>query len=125
MKKFASLLIILFSLSVAANAQQQESTTINLRPGGYWSIYIKNKQGGVFNGAFAADTRVEVYILDDSNYNAWLNNQSFSSVYSSQRTTRGTFNYRLGKGIWHLVVSNRFSYIASKTVNLNYLARSY
>lgn len=125
MKKFASLVIILFCISTATNAQQQQTTTINLNPGDYWQTNINNKQGGSFIGAFASDTDVEVYILDNGNYAAWLNGKSFSSVYSSQRTSRGNFNVRLGRGPWYLVVSNKFSFIASKTVNLVYTPRSY
>lgn len=121
MKKFALFGLLLICLSITVKAQAQQ-TTINLKPGGYWRIDRDFKRVGNFYGSFAASSPVEVYILDYTNYLAWLKGESFNSAYTSQRTSDGKFNVKLGKGTWFLVVSNTFSWVASKTVGLSYAA---
>jgi hypothetical protein len=121
MKKFALLTALLLCLSIGASAQYQK-LTLNLKPGGHWQTSRNFTRVGNFVGAFDSNTDVEVYVLDTYNFAAWSRGESFSSVYSSGRTSKGNFDVRLGKGIWYFVVSNKFSYISSKTVGIAYSA---
>jgi hypothetical protein len=138
--KFGLTIILLASMTLAvscssgisANKQALVSQTSNLVSGittvkaqGYYDNYFSIDAGAMQNvtvsGSFktsgGSGNDVEVFIMDDQAFTNWSNGQKVSALYDSGQTTAGNIDTRLSSsGIYHLVLSNTFSMIASKDV---------
>lgn len=113
---------------------------VNLTTGGVWQYDLFMPVSGRCVGAFTAYDAsddlnrtaanvlskyvdrpkgdIEVLILDYFQYAAWLKGRSNSPLYSSRPQLSGRFAVDLDAGYYKLVLSNRHSKFAPKTVDL-------
>jgi hypothetical protein len=68
--------------------------------------------------ASGGNNDIEVLVLEESQYLNWENGHKFDATYSSGRVTAGKLKIQLPQepGTYHVVFSNRFSYITNKAV---------
>jgi hypothetical protein len=71
-------------------------------------------------GTFSAtggNNDIEVFVLEESQYLNWQNGLKFAATYISGRVTSAKLKIQLPEtGTYHVVFSNRFSYITNKAV---------
>ena len=123
MKKIAVLFSFLFLFGVSQTfAQRQMEKAIAIGAGEYFILRISPDKTETVNGRFQArggsGNDVEVYILDEDGLENWKNGHSTPTYYNSERKTVGTFNVTLNRGVYYLIISNKFSSFSSKAVTL-------
>ncbi len=123
MKKNVVLFLFLFLFGVSQTmAQRQIEKAIAIGAGEYWFLQLAPDATETINGRFQARggsaNDVEVFILDEDGLENWKNGHSTPTYYNSGRKTVGTFNVTLNKGVYYLIISNKFSIISSKAVTL-------
>lgn len=75
---------------------------------------------GSFTASGGSGNDVEVFIMDDTNFTNWKNGHSYAAIYTSGRVTTDSINVAItASGNYHLVYSNTFSWISTKTVSTN------
>ena len=72
---------------------------------------------GSFTASGGSGNDIEVLILNDISYRNWMNGDMVADLYHSGKVTIDTFNVPITvSGTYHLVYSNEFSIISTKTV---------
>lgn len=123
MKRIYLFLGLFFLLAISVNAQEVAAErAITVKAGGYtWFDYSFN-QPTTLKGRFRAQgggrNDIEVYIMDDDNFENWKNGNQANTYYNSGRVTVANFNVTLPKGNYHLVFNNKFSVITPKAVTI-------
>jgi hypothetical protein len=84
-------------------------------------VVTATMKSATVEGTFTAsggNNDIEVFVLDESQYMNWQNGHKFDATYTSGRVTAGKLNVQLPQeaGTYHVVFSNRFSYITNKAV---------
>ncbi len=93
----------------------------NLNPGAYTPIHFvvpTNRDESYICGNFRSNTPVEVFILDPGQMQQFENGRDASTFYHSGRVIVGSIFAVLQPGEYYLVINNKFSAFARKTVSL-------
>lgn len=115
-----------FALNYVPQSHNLVDGVITVYAGDYYdvpfSVDIDTMHDVTVSGSFAASggsgNDVEVYVMNASDYANWVNGHSSSALYSSGRITAADLNIPItASGNYHLVYSNTFSWISTKTVN--------
>ena len=74
---------------------------------------------GYFEASGGSGNDIVVLVMDDMMFTNWLNNHQTPVCYNSGQITVANFDMLLcsGSGEYHLVFSNRFSVVSSKSVS--------
>ncbi|MBV9927933.1 MAG: hypothetical protein JOZ96_23135 [Acidobacteria bacterium] len=87
----------------------------------YFPFYVNPSTTGTVSGGFRAagggGNDIEVYILDNIQFENFANGHSVSTYYNSGRVTVGEIRTQLGPGNYFLVFSNKFSVFTAKAIN--------
>lgn len=75
------------------------------------NAHIKGKFESVAGGP------LYVYVMENADFQNYKGGGEFKVFYQSGKVVVGDVNVRLAPGSYHLVLSNTFSWITSKTVN--------
>lgn len=122
MRKGLLLLGVFFLLVVSANAQRAVEKALTVQAGGYawydFNFTETTTLKGRFRAAGGSKNDIEVYIMDDDNFENWKNGNQARTYYNSGRVTVANFNVRLAEGSYHLVFNNRWSIITPKAVTV-------
>jgi hypothetical protein len=96
--------------------------------GGQYVIYSFDLRGWEcslrgYVGVSAGGSRdVDVFLVDDSGLSNFKQGGEFGAYLNRSRTTDENIDVRLAPGQYYLVVSNRFSWITGKTVQMGSMA---
>jgi len=74
-------------------------------------------QGGFIASDILGDDII-VLVMDDYNFNKFENNQSVLSFFDSGKVKSGEFDLLLESGDYYIVMSNQYSLLSTKTVQL-------
>ena len=73
---------------------------------------------GSFTASGGSGNDIIVLLLDDIAYTNWVNRHQVTAIYNSGQLTTATINIPITiSGTYHVVFSNRFSIISTKTVS--------
>lgn len=73
---------------------------------------------GTFTASGGSGNDVEVYLFSAADYANWANGHAFAVLYSSGRVTAASIDIPItSSGDYHLVYSNEFSWISTKSVS--------
>lgn len=146
MKRILLFVVVFAVAAVAAIAQDGEapSSYYEIKGGDTWDIPIFMRSAGFYAGSFdARDNRddlavtitdtarqaipvvrpgddIEILIVDEVGFANYKAGKSFQAVYSSGRKAAGDFKVWLVPGSYHLLISNRHSYLANKRVKMTF-----
>ena len=141
---------LMVAIAFAAGAfAQNDSNVHTIAGGGHWHIQFKLLTAATISGSFESrDARddltvtatavassrlripntvqnnIQVLILDEVNYSRFTGGQSFVAAYDSGRVIGGQIKANLAANSYHLVLSNRHSLLAAKSVRLELDAAS-
>jgi LEA14-like dessication related protein len=91
-------------------------------PGTYTSIPFNMQCSGTLIGQFSAQAslgnNIIVYVLDPTSFRQFQSGISTQTYYNSGKTSSGTINIGLPPGQYYLVLSNTYSLVSTKNVNL-------
>jgi hypothetical protein len=74
---------------------------------------------GRIEGLAGGSRDVEVFLLDDEGFSDWYNGVPPQPLYYSGRTDAVTLHVRIpGRGEYHLLISNRYSFLTDKVVSV-------
>lgn len=122
MKKICFFLGLFFLLAISTTAQKVVAEkAITVKEGSYAWFDYNFTETTELKGRFRATggkNDIEVYIMDDDNFENWKNGNQSRSYYFSGRVTVANFNVRLAKGSYHLVFNNNWSIITPKAVTI-------
>ncbi len=136
MKKYSILIvsvvvvIALLSSFFILRDTPQSSNLINgnivITPGDYYDIPFSVDTGemqdikvvGSFEASGGSSNDIEAAILDDMTFINWINGQQGTALYNSGKITLAEIDVSITtSGKYHLVFSNTFSTVSSKTVS--------
>jgi hypothetical protein len=122
MRKTALFFGIFFLFVITANAQKVVAEkAITIKAGGYTWFDYDFTETTTLKGRFRATggkNDIEVYIMDEDNFENWRNGNQSRSYYFSGRVTVANFNVSLPKGKYHLIFSNKWAAITPKAVTV-------
>lgn len=123
MRKTFLLCGIFFLLAISINAQKViAEKAVTVKAGGYTWFDLNYAEMTELKGRFRAQggskNDIEVYVMDDDNFENWKNGNQSRSYYFSGRVTVANFNVRLPKGSYHLVFNNNWSIVTPKAVTI-------
>lgn len=89
-----------------------------------WTLTIPPEMGsaqlvGSFHAAGGSGNDIMAIVTDASDFDNWINGHQARAYYSTDRTTEGRIDLRLGPGTYIIAFSNRFSRMTSKEVSAN------
>jgi hypothetical protein len=117
-------LVALVAVLMTVSVQAQTERTLVVDPGGYnwleWNFDEVTRVAARFRARGGRGNDIEVFILDEDGFENWRNGHRAPTYYNSGRATVGRFNVRLGPGKYYLVMSNKFSSVSNKVVNLTF-----
>lgn len=109
-------------LNLTLEGQTILDTVYAVKPGTYHQIPLELQCKSKVNGGFIANSplgnNIIVYIFDQSNFDKFKNNQEFSFVYNSNKVESGKFDVILEPRTYHIVMSNLYSVVSEKSVQL-------
>jgi hypothetical protein len=84
----------------------------------YWNVYIKS--GYTVSGSFSVDNYdITFLVLDESNYENWVNNNSYTYVVKVVQSAGSSFSAAVGaSGIYYIVLDNTYSWLTDKFAHL-------
>ncbi|MGH9971992.1 MAG: hypothetical protein ACREBG_29960 [Pyrinomonadaceae bacterium] len=93
--------------------------TVRASQARYWDFYT-GQDGARVLGRFRAEggggNDIEVYILDEDQFENWMNGHRTSTYYNSGRVTVANINVNVPPGHFFLVFNNKYSILTSKAV---------
>jgi len=98
------------------------NTTYKVSPSTYQYIPFSIGCSATVNGAFSAyaalGDNIMVFVFDQSNFQKYQNGNAFTAYYESGKIASGSFVLNLNSGTYYIVLSNTYSVISTKNVNL-------
>jgi hypothetical protein len=74
---------------------------------------------GTFTASGGSGNDIKVYIFDSTNFGNYKNGKDFTDIYQSGQVTSASITANpLSSGTYYLVLDNKFSTTAEKTVNI-------
>lgn len=98
------------------------TSSLGINAGQFWRIpfTVANPQGGRLVGSFTADgggnDDIECFVINESEYLNFKNNNQYRVFYESGRVTTSEIDLRLRPGRYFLIFSNRWAVFTAKTV---------
>jgi hypothetical protein len=72
---------------------------------------------GQFKASGGTGNDIQVVIAEESEYTNWINGHPATALYSTGKTTTGTFDVQvMQSGIYYLAFSNKFSAFTDKSL---------
>lgn len=101
----------IFSGSIPVGAGQYQTWTLTIAP------EMTNAQlVGSFRAVGGSGNDIQAVVADPGEFDNWINGHQARAYYSTERTTEGQINLRLGPGTYIIAFSNRFSAFTGKEV---------
>jgi hypothetical protein len=97
---------------------------VTVNSGGYQAYkFIIPSGAGSFSDVFNATGKIQVYVMDSTNFASWQNGQNATATYSSGQVTNGQFdNVSLQSGTYYLIYDNT---VGSTTLTIDSQANYY
>lgn len=93
-----------------------------VQPGNYYYFGFNAKCSGTLSGGFSSYSTlgndIIVYLLDQNSFNSYQKGNSVPTYYNSGKVFSGTFNVHLIPDIYYVVLSNTYSIVSTKNVNI-------
>ncbi|MGI0047135.1 MAG: hypothetical protein ACREBB_08115 [Nitrosotalea sp.] len=91
-------------------------------PGKYQYFTFTSSCTGTLSGSFVAQAslgnNIMVYVMDQSGFNQYQAGHSASTHYNSGKVPSGIFRISLGPGTYYVILSNTYSLLSTKTVDI-------
>ena len=100
-----------FSGDIVVGAGQYQFKTFTLYP-----EMTKAELSGSFHASGGSGNDIQAVVATSSEFENWVNGHPAKVYYSSDKTTNGQIDVRLGPGTYVVAFSNRFSAITAKVV---------
>ncbi len=115
------------SFDFSPQLQQSSATTITsttyvVNPSTYtpipFSLSCSASVTGIFSAYAGLGNNIDLFVFDQNNFQKYQNNNAYTYLYYNQRTGSGNFILNLNSGNYYIVLSNTYSVISQKNVNL-------
>ncbi|MDE1726272.1 MAG: hypothetical protein KGH89_03295 [Thaumarchaeota archaeon] len=107
---------------VQSSGTQIVNGVYNVPPGRYQYFTFTSSCTGTLSGSFAAQAtlgnNIVTYVLDQAGFNQFQAGNSASTYYNSGKISSGSFHVSLGTGTYYIILSNTYSIISTKTVDV-------
>lgn len=91
-----------------------------LAGGGYYYVSFALNSPGELRGGFRTTAGgakdIDVYVVDENNFERFVNGQRFESFVMKLKAERGRLNTRLDAGRYRVIFSNRHAFLTAKEV---------
>jgi len=114
--------IIVGGSSVPTSSITIVNTTYKVSPSTYLYHPFSIGCSATVNGAFSAHAglgdNIMVFVFDQSNFQKYQNGSAFTAYYESGKIASGSFVLNLNSGNYDVVLSNTYSVVSTKNVDL-------
>ncbi|MGY5149893.1 MAG: hypothetical protein ACW9W3_07500 [Candidatus Nitrosopumilus sp. bin_68KS] len=109
-------------LDLSLSGQKFVDSMYEVGPGSFTYVAFTLPCDAKVEGGFIASDilgdDIIVLVMDDYNFNKFENNQSALSFYDSGKVKSGQFDLLLESGEYYIIMSNQYSVLSTKTVQL-------
>lgn len=111
-----------FTASSQATSNTIVDSSYVVNPGTYTPVPFSLSCAATITGSFSAHAglgdNIWLFVFDQNNFSKYQNGQSYQYLYYNQQTGSGTFILNLNSGNYYIVLSNTYSVVSTKNVNL-------
>lgn len=107
---------------VQSSGTQIANGLYKIPPGKYQYFTFTSSCTGTLSGSFAAQAglgnNIIAYVMDQIGFNQYGSGNSASTYYNSGKVPSGSFRISTGPGTYYIILSNTYSVISTKTVDI-------
>lgn len=107
---------------VQSSGTQIANGLYKIPPGKYQYFTFTSSCTGTLSGSFAAQAAlgndIIAYVMDQSSFSQYSSGSSASTYYNSGKVSSASFHISLGSGTYYIVLSNTYSMLSTKTVDI-------